>query len=133
MAHALDALPSDIYDHLFHFLSNKSLFSLLLASKKITVSTHLLQQRKWSAMPMEIGDLQAVQYLNRLGQTQTIFESLLVACQYGHLSIVTFLYSLEPVCHIDNLLASCLAYEKGHLDIVKFFHTNRFRLYVPAG
>ena len=121
----LDNLPVDIYDLLSDFLDNKSLYIFLtLSPRHITVSKHLLNQRKWRQKDMthwaDVGDLEALKYLHRLKRQCTDVVAMQRASRNGHLQVVKFLHSIGVACSVS---AMEWASENGHLQVVKFLHS----------
>ena len=124
-------LPADIFDHIAHFLPDGDLGRFLQSSRRLTVSPHILQQRKKEAswrrrgLLSVAGDgcLAGVQYLHGLGAVITK-EVMHCATGRGHLAVVQFLHkenrhkSLYPLSDAMDCAASY-----GHLPVVQFLHS----------
>ena len=121
----LTDLHVDIFDTIFPYLYNNEVFNLLLTSKQIAFSKHLLQQRKWKSSCMwrlaGDGDLQGVKFCfyTERNYKYRIEEALNAASEYGHLNIVEFLCSVGAVATRDEMR---IAFINGHLNIVKYYH-----------
>ena len=119
-------LPTDIYNHISIFLSDKDLGRFLLTSRHIIVSDYLWLARQrayWKRCGLKHiikkGDLLGIEYLHLQGEPFPK-ETMSWAARTGSLQVVKFLHSLgvpSTMHAMDN------AAVKGHLSVLKFLNS----------